>query len=207
MSTLRKEWYFKMVTTYLFDEKNRNFDGLMYAYSPVPKVHREFDLREDCVANYAGEDKDNFNYVSLITKKKYRGTVTVSAVCSFEGTGAPLIVISDDISKAADGHSIYGLHFEVVAYSGGCNIWRIVPAPEKVERPISTTRVAFDSFSIPENTPLDISVTIKGNMLTVCVNGNIFGCTHADIPEEFHVGITACEGPNKFYELIIEEEG
>lgn len=198
---------------YKFNEKDRNLDDFEYIYSLDPKVHKKFDLREDCIANYSEDDPNSVSYVSIITKKKYKTGTRVSTKCSFTGSGAPLIVFTNDINRGEDGTLFYGLQFECVAHRGGCNIWRIVPAPGK-RTPIRTVLASFVKFPIEEGSVVDLSATIEEEnvewflhrrKLTISINGVVFGCIHEDLPEEFHVGITGCESKNKFYELMIED--
>jgi len=193
------------MTAHRFDSKNRDFSGLNYAYAPHSKGHNTFDLRADCVANFVEQDIENFNYVSLVTEKKYSGKVRISTRCKFEKFGAPLIVFSNDMSLNPDGSYLYGLHFECVAYEGGLNMWRIVPDPSNTARPIATKKIAFTEFEVPAGSTVDMVLEIDGQTMTAYLNGNKLYCTHPEIPEEFHVGITACEGPNLFYDLVIEE--
>ncbi len=195
--------------TYKFNEAERDLSDFNYAYSFLPKEHKEFDFREDCIANYKEGHPEEFDYVSIITKKKYTAGVTFRAKCSFEKFGAPLIVFTDDVSPDEKGTLIYGLHFEAVAWEGGCNVWHVAPTPG-AEHPIKSSLISFAGFPIEPNEVSEISVTVKKQngrpcRLTVEINGHVFGCENADIPEEFHIGITACEGANKFYEFTIEE--
>ncbi|MBE6912594.1 MAG: hypothetical protein E7473_08720 [Ruminococcaceae bacterium] len=195
--------------TYKFNAKERDLGDFNYAYSLLPKEHKEFDLREDCIANYKEGNPDEIDYVSIITKKKYKAGVTFSAKCSFEKFGAPLIVFTDDVALNEKGTLIYGLHFEAVAWEGGCNVWHVTSTPG-AERPVKSSLIAFSEFKIDPNELADISVTVKKQngrpcRLEVDINGHRFGCENVDIPEEFHIGITACEGANKFYEFSIEE--
>lgn len=192
---------------YKFNAKDRDLSDFRYIYSLVPKEHRQFDLREDCIANYSEDNPDDFAYISVITKKKYKLGTRVSAKCSFVGSGAPLIVFTDDVREGSDGTLLFGLQFECVAHEGGCNIWRIVPAPGQ-ERPIKTMNIAFVQFPIEQDSIVDISAVIEEDSIgrrkmTVTINGVVLGCMHVDFPEEFYVGITACESRNKFYELTI----
>ena len=47
---------------------------------------------------------------------------------------------------------------------------------------------------------------IKGKKLFIRVNDQTFFAEHEDIPKQMHVGITACEGVNHFYELEIQSK-
>lgn len=194
-----------MKKQYYFDAARRDLADFRYAYSPVPLVHAPFVLREDGLANYAEETPDVFDYVSLISKAAYTNA-RFSTRCSFGHFGAPLVVLSDDLSENVDGTWMYGLHFEIVAYENGCNIWHIVPAPENTARPIRTQKIAFARFPIEPDERIDITVEVKDHTIYANVNGHVLTCEHSDIPEQYHVGITACEGPNKFYDFTVEQD-
>ena len=142
---------------------------------------------------------------SGVTKEKYSDGVTIKTKCSFDKFGAPLIVLTDDIQPDEQGKNRYGLHFEVVAYEKGCNVWHIVPFPERKERPIKPTKIAFSTFDIPEKSEIDLSVTVKNGKLEIEINGEKLIAESHDLPKEFHIGITACEGINRFSSITIEQ--
>ena len=190
--------------TYHFNAAERDLSDFTYAYSPVPKEHKPFLMRADSLANYPVNDPESFDYVSIITKEKFASGTKFSTTCSFGKFGAPLIVFSGDVSENTDGTALYGLHFEVVAYEGGCNIWHIEPWPERVERPIRTQKIAFKEFEIRPDERITITVEVKGKTILANVNGHIITCENEDVPETFHVGVTACEGPNHFYDFTVE---
>ena len=96
---------------------------------------------------------------------------------------------------------MYGLHFEIVAYENGCNVWHIVPG--KGKEPIEVTKVNSMEFSIEEKSMIQMEVTILEGELQIKVNDHIMTAKHPDIPEKMQVGITACEGINQFYDLEI----
>ena len=87
--------------------------------------------------------------------------------CSFDSFGAPLIVLSDDILTNDKGEWQFGIHYEVVLYEQGINVWEINYHPDVME---------------------GHHVLVRAEKL----------------PKEFHVGITMCEGINRFYEISIE---
>ena len=175
-----------------------------YAYSPVCREHARFEFRDGCIANYKEETPEDFSYVSLITKEKCAVGAKVSMKCSFGKFGAPLLVFSNDVSSNDDGSKLYGLHFEVVAYENGCNIWHIVPDPANTERPIRTKKIAFAEFEIVPDEIIEVQVEFQQGGIVSTINGHQLCCQNEDFPEEFYVGITGCEGPNCFYELKIE---
>ncbi len=188
---------------YIFN-KPETLKDFEYAYSPVCAEHMLFEQQNGCVANYKEETPEEFAYVSVITKEKYAAGAKISVKCSFGKFGAPLLVFSNDLSSNDDGSKLYGLHFEVVAYENGCNIWHITPDPSNIARPISTKKIAFAEFPIMENEMIEIGVQFEKGRIVSTVNGHEIICENKDIPEEFYVGFTGCEGPNCFYEMIIE---
>ena len=193
------------MTKYIFNGKDVIEKDFLYVYSPASARTGEFCERENSIANFPEGCEDKFDYVSILTKKKYSGRVKLSATCRFDKFGAPLIVFTNDITTGSDGKYTYGLHFECVAYEGGCNMWRIEPDPKRVERPIATSKIAFTDFAIPEKSLIEMTLEISGKTMTAFVNGVKLSCTHPDIPDEFHVGITACEGPNLFFDFTVED--
>ena len=51
-----------------------------------------------------------------------------------------------------------------------------------------------------------ISPTPKGKMLSVFVAGHEFGYIDDSLPNKVCVGITGCEGVNRFYDFAVEKE-
>ena len=179
-------------------------DDFMYVYSPVCKEYKEFIVEEDCIRNSYNEALQDWDYISIVTKDKYTSGTKVTTKCSFDKFGAPLIVFTDDISPDDNGIPTYGHHYEIVAYENGINIWSIVPWPERVERPIKPTKIAFLEFPVKENTLLDLEVTVEKGKIIAKLCDRVVEVEDSQIPESFHIGITACEGVNKFTVLTIE---
>ena len=115
---------------YIFNNEFRMEDKFIYVSSPASKSKNKFIQKEDYMENSYNEEIKDYDYISIITKEKYNDGVTVRVKCSFDKFGAPLIVYTDDYKQLEDGSYQYGLHFEVVAYENGCNVWHIVPGKE-----------------------------------------------------------------------------
>lgn len=196
--------------TYRFNDKEANLEDFFYACSPAAKGRKEFTQLEDCIANFAPGESEregvfDYDYISMVTKKTYGSGTEFSAKCNFVKFGAPLLVFCSDFITDADGTSIYQLHYEIVAYEDGCNIWRVVPCPERTERPIQSTLIGKLHFKIAPDELIEIKAKVEGKTVYADVNGHAFSCEHPDIPEEFHVGITACEGYNRFFDFKVSE--
>lgn len=189
-------------------EPNAVPEDLIYVYSPACKEFKVFTKEEEYIRNKETDVYKapyNYEYVSAVTAKKYPKGTTVEAVCDFESFGAPLVVLSDDIRREGSRY-IYGVHFEVVAYEGGVNVWHITPDPSNVARPIKTSKIAFRKFKIENRERITISVTVEKGKLIVAVNGVELEVEHPDVPDLFHAGFTACEGLNRFYEFKLKDK-
>ena len=197
IDTMKKE--------YILSTPDSIENDFMYITSPVAKSYKKFDFSEGCALSGRNDEIDNFDYISIVTKEKYSTGVTLSTECSFDSYGAPLIVLSDDIAPDNNGRLSYGLLFEVVAWEKGCNVWHIVPFPERKERPIKPTLIAKSEFAIEPKSVVKLSVTVKNKKLAIIINGVELEVENADIPESFHIGITGCEGVNRFYSISIED--
>lgn len=192
-----------MIKKYNFSKGNWCADDFDYVYSARWKTRKEIVQEADCISN--DYDDGKMHYISLLSKQKYKTGTRLFAKCNFNSFGAPLIVISNDISRNENGELSYGVHFEVVAWYKGLNIWRVQPYPERVENPIFSTRIASAEFPVVNEEICDIEVLVENNELIVSMNGHKITVFHEDIPENFHAGITACEGVNRFYEFTIED--
>ena len=192
-----------MKEKYIFNQDFKLEEKFMYITSPASKSKKKFVQKESYVENTYNEEIKDFDYVSIITKERYESGTTVRVKCSFDKFGAPLIVFTDDYKTLEDGSYQYGLHFEVVAYENGCNVWHIVPGTDKEKSPIDVTKVNAIEFPVEDESIVDMEVTIEDKKLFIRVNDKTFVAEHEDIPSRMHVGITACEGINQFYELNI----
>ena len=188
---------------YIFNNEFNLEDKFIYVSSPASKSKKKFVQKENCIENTYNEEIKDFDYISIITKEKYNDGVTIRVKCSFDTFGAPLIVLTDDYKSLEDGSYQYGLHFEVVAYENGCNVWHIVPGKEE-KNPIDVTKVNAIEFPIEDKSIIDMEVTIRDKKMFIRVNDQSFVAEHEEIPNQMHVGITACEGINQFYEFEVE---
>lgn len=194
-----------MKKVYNFANGNWKEEELSPAYSPACFDRVKFRQEENCLVNGVGKSLFGYEYISLVEKIKRKSGVTVTLECSFEKFGAPLIVFSNDMPENDKGEKIYGEHYEVVAYEKGINVWKIIPWPERVERPIKPFLLDKKEFSIEGNAMIEIKVEILADCLKMWVNGEYLETKIEGLPEEFYVGFTACEGINRFYSFTVEE--
>ena len=162
----------------------------------------KFQKGEDHIRNQYVEAVADYEYLSVITEERYPVGTEISAECDFDKFGAPLLVLSNDLWEK-DGAKMFGLHYEVVAFEDGCNVWRI-ERDDSVQRGIKPTRVLHDHFKIENEERITITAKILDDRILVNINGHESVAECPDLPSEFHVGFTACEGINKFYSFSIK---
>ena len=190
---------------YKFSRNEWNKNDFFYAYSPACLDRVEFKQEEDCIISGIGKSFLGYEYISIVNRQTQRSGVCLHTECSFERFGAPLIVFSDDIQTNERGERIYGKYFEIVAYEEGINIWKILPYPENQDCPIKPTLLATKKFAVAGNTRIDMKVQIDKDCIKTWVNEEFLEVEVEDLPTtEFWVGITACEGINRFYSFTID---
>ena len=172
----------------------------MYVGTAREDYRSAFVQQADHVCSPFDEKRGEYDFVSSVTREKLSSGAVLDTVCAFEGSGAPLIVLSGDISTLPDGSLLYGTHFEVVVYKGGMNIWRI----DLIEGKAKSRPVIKCAFPLEENVPVRLRVQINKDAFDVIAGEYSFHVPCEELPESFHAGITACEGVCRFYELTIE---
>lgn len=192
-----------MYKKYLFEKGKWKTTDFRYVYSSRYKDTPQFTQENDCIVNQKGDRSEwDFEYISLVTEEKYTSGVLLETNCSFEGYGAPILVLSDDIEKDEAGDWRYGRHFEVVVYEDGLNVWRL----ETVDGKFVPFSLLQNHFKVEADTVHQLTLRILKNRIEVTLGDDAAFEMDVDfLPEEFHVGITACEGINRFYDFAITQ--
>lgn len=149
---------------------------------------------EELQGKYAAE-----TYSCMVYKERLKGDVSVASTMSFAYKMAPLIVLSPALSEDAKGRKQCSERFEIVIFDEGVNIWRHFVKDGK----LTYRKAAFASFRLEKDTKYRLKVTKTGKTLTVSVAGHTFGYIDDALPESFFVGITGCEGLNRFYDFTV----
>jgi hypothetical protein len=110
---------------------------------------------------------------------------------------APLILLAPDLLENAKGRRECSERFEVVIFNEGVNVRRHRLKDGK----LTYQKAAFAGFGLEKDTPYRVEVKKAGTTLTVSVAGHTFGYTDDALPDACYVGITGCEGLNRFYDL------
>lgn len=138
-------------------------------------------------------------YSSMVYKKKVTGNVTITSTMAFTCEMAPLIVLAPDLHANAKGQREFRDHFEVVIFNEGVNIWRYSVADGK----LVIRKAAFASFRLEKNVKYLLKVNKTDKTLTVSIAGHSFGYFDDALPDAYYVGITGCEGLNRFYDFAV----
>lgn len=184
-----------------FHENAWNAQDFSYAYSPLFADRPTFVQEADGIVNERTAD-GKFTYVSLLTNRTFSTGSLLKTRCSFEAYGAPLLVFTDDVREGPQGELLFGLHYEVVAYEGGVNVWRLDPVDGSI-RPYNLLRQAF---AVPPGKLLTLAVQIMESELRISLDDTHFTLPVEGLPPSFRAGITACEGINRFTEFCVESD-
>ena len=171
-----------------------------YVYSPKYPAITKMYQEENCIVNDGDMKKNEFDYTSILSESKYTRGVKIETRCSFEDYGAPLIVLSDDIIKGKDGKWYYGRHYEIVMFEGGINVWYLDLNPDvmKIENLMRL------KFSVSAREIHTLKVQVLDDAFNISMGEQQVCLSVKGLPTEFRVGLTACEGINRFYSLSIE---
>ena len=184
-----------------FQRNSWSMEGLTHAWSirfaPMPEFHQQDDYIENPPAPVL---RDGYSYVSLLTTDKISPKVKLTTHCSFEGRGAPLVVLPKKLIEK-DGRLYYGDYLEVVLWQGGINVWNLW-----MEADGSVTVRNLLRLEQPVQTGVthELSVEIQKDRFIIHLDGVKTDLYCGDIYDRFHLGITGCEGPCRFYDMTIE---
>ena len=149
-----------------------------------------------CAAN--PNHPEGYDNVSLMTRKPYSVGATITMHCSFEGLGCPEIMIIEDLEDC-NGTMRYGAGFEIALYENGFNVWRHYCE----NRQCSWHQRLGVEYPVADNTIHTLTARILENMLEITLNGQKTLLHTPDLPETFYLGVTACEGIARIYDLEI----
>lgn len=155
--------------------------------------------KKEMLGKRAGE-----TYTSMLWKEKLSGNVSVSVTMEFDDRMAPLIVLAPEIGKSDKGYPEYREHYEIVLYDLGLNVWHHFYKDGKPYwKKAGYFRIPFKPGQKYKVT-VKVNRTSRGTMLTVKAGDYEFGMLDDSIPDEFYIGVTGCEGVNRFYDFEVK---
>lgn len=174
---------------------------LAHAYSYRFDDRPVFTQFEDSIGNLPDPaGPGGFEYISVLSRKQYGPGTKITARCSFEDDGAPLIVLADKLYRDPDGALRYGTYLEVVLYKNGVNVWRMRTRDGKV----TWKKLLGAEFVVPAGEIHTLSVLVGEQSLKIDADGRVMTLLVEDMYPSFHAGVDACEGYNRFYDLEID---
>lgn len=186
-----------------FSRGTWNTDDVTYAYSYRFEETPVFIQRDNCVENQQNSDaRYGFDNISMMTRKAYAPGARISTHCAFEGEGAPLIVIADKMFVDPRGVVRYGDYIEVVLYQNGVNVWRMWMKDGKV----TWKKLMGVEFPVTHGDIHQLTTEITADRLNIEADGRKMSVLIDPMYGSFHLGINACEGINRFYDMVIEGE-
>ncbi len=184
--------------------------ALLPTYSVACRDCVSVTQEDTCISGDFNPSIGDFDYIGLAMTEPVSGDRTVTAHCAFTAAGAPLLVLADSVTVIENGTRRFGPMYEIVAYAGGCNVWRILPDfdPADPERGYTVRSIAMESFPVadiasPELTEVELEIRVVGKTLCIRQDSHTFTVDTPDIPDRYYVGLTLCEGYNRFYDLTI----
>ncbi|MDD2711242.1 MAG: hypothetical protein PHV34_24970 [Verrucomicrobiae bacterium] len=145
-------------------------------------------------------EKAGLTYSSMLCRRLWQAPVQVECEMSFDDRMAPLVVIAEPCGVDAKGRSEYRRHMEVVLYDKGLNVWQHVYEKGKP----SWTKIGQSDFGFAPKQRYVLRVGILKHELQITVDDHGLGCKHPGLPEAFQVGLTGCEGINRFYRFNVK---
>ena len=178
--------------------------ALMTAYSFRFTEKPEFIQQADHITTSANSaHREGFDNISLLSRGKYEKGVRAKLRCAFDGLGCPEIIIVEHTEDCPDDAVRYGACFEVVLWKNGVNVWRHYMDTAD-HRCFWHKRLGL-SMPVAEGEIHELEVEIIRNYIVFSVDGVGIKLRTEDLPEKFHVGVTACESIVRLYEMEIEQ--
>lgn len=177
-----------------------NTKELTYAYSYRFEETPAFIQKDDCIENLQNPDAVyGFDNISLMTKGTYGSGTKLSTRCAFEDLGAPLLVIADKLETDGRGVVRYGNYLEVVLWKNGVNVWQMWMENGEV----TWRQLMGVEFTVSEDEIHTLSVLIEKDTLHIEADDRKMLLYVENLSPSFHLGLNACEGINRFYDLEI----
>ncbi len=183
-----------------FGKNQWNPEDFIQAYTFRYIETPDFHQGEDCIFSDKNPDHpEGFDNISLLTKETYRAGAEAEIHCSFEALGCPEIILVEKLELCEDGATRYGACFEVVLYKDGFNVWRHY---REDGRCFWHRRLGVE-YPVAENVTHSLTVKVEEQELIITMDGQKTTLRTEDLPKEFHLGITVCEGIARVYDWEI----
>ena len=186
-----------------FGDKNWK-QQLTQAYSFRFTETPDFAQENDHITTSANKNhREGFDNISLLSKETYKAGVKAKLTCAFDGLGCPEIILVEKTEDCPDGAVRYGACFEVVLWKNGVNVWRHY-MDENDHHCHWHKRLGL-TMPVEEKELHELQVQVIRNYIVFSIDGVSIKLRTEDLPEQFHVGVTGCEGIVRLYKFEIEQ--
>lgn len=142
-------------------------------------------------------------YASMVLRQKITGPASLSATMSFDHQMAPLVLITPEYANDTKGRPEYRHHWEIVLYDKGLYVWQHTwKAGQCSWRPAAHCKGAFQPRT-RYRLAVELGVHPGGKELAVTCGETAFSFFADALPDAYYVGLTACEGVNRFYDFQV----
>ena len=143
---------------------------------------------------------DGYDYITLMFKEKFKPGTKLTTKCWFHKYGAPIIMIANKIDFENGDAPLLIDYIEVVIWEKGINVWKHDVIDSK------DTWFLMDSieFKVENAAPVTFSAQIYAGKLVASCGSNVLEIETNLISDEVYMGIQACEGINRFYNVCVE---
>lgn len=148
--------------------------------------------------------REGFDNISLISLETYTAGAKARLRCSFDDLGCPEIILVEKTEICADGAVRYGACFEVVLWKNGVNVWRHY-MDEADHRCWWHKRLGL-TMNVAQQDIHELEVEVLKDAIAFSVDGISAELRTEDLPKQFNLGLTACEGIVRLYEMQLERE-
>lgn len=178
---------------------------LTTAYSFRFTERPQFLQQADHITTSANsEHREGFDNISLLSREKYGSGVKARLLCAFDGLGCPEIIIVEKTELCPDGAVRYGACFEVVLWKNGVNVWRHYM--DEADHHCYWHKRLGLNLPVTEGEIHELAVDVIRNYIVFSIDGVSVKLRAEDLPEAFHMGVTACEGIVRLYDFKIDQQ-
>ena len=177
--------------------KNELVQAYTFRFTETP----DFTQLEDCISTAVNPQHwEGFDNISLLSKERFSLGVTATLHCAFEGVGCPEIILVEEPETCADGAVRYGDCFETVLWKNGIYVWRHYRENDGCCH--WNMRLGM-TFPVSEGDIHELTVQVLDKQLHITLDGQKTVLRTEDVPNRFHIGVTACEGIVRLYDFEV----
>lgn len=139
-------------------------------------------------------------HAGMVYKDPITGDFTAASTLAFTRRMAPSIVFGTLVESARPTHKQYRESWEIVLWDEGINVWRQTLPQGRVQWKL----IGYAKFPLQPHTRYTLGVRREGNTLHIEADGHCFSVLDSTLPESCYLGITGCEGINRFYDFRLD---